>query len=62
MLKKGLVDEIRVCIAPIIVGGNKSKTLVDGDGFDLIENGIHLKMKKSYCLDECLVVEYQVLK
>jgi 2,5-diamino-6-(ribosylamino)-4(3H)-pyrimidinone 5'-phosphate reductase len=60
MLKEALVNEVRVCIAPKIVGGTRSKTLVDGEGFDLIENGIHLKLKNSYCLDECLIVEYLV--
>ncbi|MDR2873212.1 MAG: 2,5-diamino-6-(ribosylamino)-4(3H)-pyrimidinone 5'-phosphate reductase [Methanobrevibacter sp.] len=60
MLKEGLVNEVKVCIAPIIVGGNQSKTLVGGEGFDLIENGIHLKLRNNYSLDECLVLEYLV--
>ncbi len=37
MLINGLVSEIRVCIAPNIVGGKDAKTLADGDGVDLHE-------------------------
>ncbi|MBM4240192.1 MAG: 2,5-diamino-6-(ribosylamino)-4(3H)-pyrimidinone 5'-phosphate reductase [Euryarchaeota archaeon] len=61
MLKEGLVDEVRICIAPIIVGGVNAKTLVDGDGIDSMGNAIRLKLKKSYFLDEDLILEYSVI-
>ncbi|TDA31798.1 MAG: 2,5-diamino-6-(ribosylamino)-4(3H)-pyrimidinone 5'-phosphate reductase, partial [Hadesarchaea archaeon] len=33
MLSSGLVDEIRVAVSPTIVGGERAKTLVGGEGF-----------------------------
>ncbi|MDR2624107.1 MAG: 2,5-diamino-6-(ribosylamino)-4(3H)-pyrimidinone 5'-phosphate reductase [Methanobrevibacter sp.] len=62
MFKEDLVDEVRVCIGPVIVGGDQSKTLVDGDGFDFMESGVQLIMKNSYLLNECLILEYTVKK
>ncbi|MDR2830469.1 MAG: 2,5-diamino-6-(ribosylamino)-4(3H)-pyrimidinone 5'-phosphate reductase [Methanobrevibacter sp.] len=62
MFKEGLIDEVRICIGPIIVGGSHAKTLVDGDGFAFMESGVKLKMKNSYFLDECLILEYFVKK
>ena len=35
MIKEGLIDEIRICIAPFVVGGKDSHTLFDGEGFNL---------------------------
>ena len=61
MLKEGFVDEIRICVAPIIVGGVKAKTLVDGDGIDKMENAIKLELKKSYLLGVDLILQYSVI-
>jgi len=61
MLKEQLIDEIRVCIAPIIVGGKNAKTLVDGEGFNLMEDGIKLELKNRYQLGKDLILEYDVL-
>jgi 2,5-diamino-6-(ribosylamino)-4(3H)-pyrimidinone 5'-phosphate reductase len=61
MLIEGLVSEIRICIAPLIVGGKDAKTLADGDGIDFMKDAIKLKLKKSYNLGEDLIVEYDVL-
>ena len=61
MLKDGLVDEVRVCVAPMIVGGVHAKTLVDGEGIDCMGDAIKLKFKKSYFLDEDLILEYKVI-
>jgi riboflavin-specific deaminase-like protein len=44
MLKSGLVDEIRLSVAPCIVGGAAAKSLVGGDGFPKIEDGVKLKL------------------
>jgi 2,5-diamino-6-(ribosylamino)-4(3H)-pyrimidinone 5'-phosphate reductase len=62
MLSAGLVNEVRVCIAPMIAGGTRAKTLVDGDGVDYMKDAFRLKFKKSYNLGEDLIVEYDVLK
>lgn len=61
MLKNGLVDEVRVCVAPMIVGGMQAKTLVDGEGIDQMCDAIKLKFKKSYSLGEDLILEYEVI-
>lgn len=61
MFNSGLVSEVRVCIAPMIAGGVKSKTLVDGEGADYMEDAFKLKFKKSYNLGKDLIVEYEVL-
>jgi 2,5-diamino-6-(ribosylamino)-4(3H)-pyrimidinone 5'-phosphate reductase len=62
MLKEGLVDEVRVAISPVIVGGEKAVTLVEGEGFDLIREGIKLELKKHYLLGRDLILEYVVKK
>ena len=61
MLKEGLVNEIRVCIAPIIAGGVQATSLVGGEGVDFMEDAFRLKLKMSYTLGEDLIVEYKVL-
>ncbi|MDI6723902.1 MAG: 2,5-diamino-6-(ribosylamino)-4(3H)-pyrimidinone 5'-phosphate reductase [Methanobacterium sp.] len=60
MLENGLVDEVRVCVAPMIVGGKNAKTLVDGEGIDQMSDAIKLKLKKNYFLGEDLILEYKV--
>ena len=62
MIKENLIDEIKVCIAPMIVGGKDAKTFFDGDGFDLMKNGVKLKLEKSYSLGKDFILEYKVLK
>jgi len=61
MLSHGLVDEVRVCVAPMIVGGSQAKTLVDGDGMDYMSQAVKLNLKKSYPLGEDLILEYEVI-
>lgn len=46
LLRLGLVDELAVTIAPKIAGGRLATTLVEGDGFDSIAQGIKLILKK----------------
>jgi 2,5-diamino-6-(ribosylamino)-4(3H)-pyrimidinone 5'-phosphate reductase len=46
LLRLGLVDELTVTIAPKIAGGRLATTLVEGDGFDEIAQGIRLKLSK----------------
>lgn len=62
MLKEGLVDEVRVAIAPRLVGGRDAVTLVEGEGYELIEEGVKLRLKKSYPLGEDLILEYEVVR
>jgi 2,5-diamino-6-(ribosylamino)-4(3H)-pyrimidinone 5'-phosphate reductase len=60
MLKEGLVDEIRVCIAPYVVGGENAKTLVGGRGFPRIKRGVKLRLKKTGRVGSDLLLIYRV--
>lgn len=60
MIKEGLIDEIRLCVAPMIVGGKDAKTLFDGKGFDEMKDAIKLKLKNSYFLGKDLILEYSL--
>ena len=62
MIKENLIDEVRVCIAPMIVGGKESKSFFDGEGFNLMKESVKLKLEKSYPLGKDFVMEYKVLK
>ena len=42
MISNRLVDNIRVTVAPIIIGGSQAPTLVDGEGIANISNAIRL--------------------
>ncbi len=43
--KEGLVDELQLTVAPIIFGGEKAPTLVDGEGFKGLEDCVRLELK-----------------
>ena len=62
MIKTGLIDEIRICVAPMVVGGYESKTFFDGEGFDLMDEAVKLELTDSYKLDKDLILVYNVLK
>jgi 2,5-diamino-6-(ribosylamino)-4(3H)-pyrimidinone 5'-phosphate reductase len=61
MFEKNLINELRICIAPMIVGGKHSKTLVDGKGFDFMNESIPLELKNSYSLGKDLILEYKII-
>lgn len=60
MLTDGLVDEVIVAVAPIIIGGDKSTTLVEGKGVDKIKSGIRLKLRGMKKIGSDLVLSYGV--
>ena len=62
MIKAGLIDEIRICVAPMVVGGADSKTFFDGEGFDLMDDAVKLELTDSYTLGKDLILIYNVLK
>ena len=62
MIKENLIDEVKICIAPMIVGGKDSKTFFDGEGFDYMKEAVPLKLEKYYPLGKDFVMEYKVLK
>ena len=62
MIKAGLIDEISICIAPMVVGGANAKTFFDGDGFDTMDEAVRLEFIESYSLGKDLILKYNVLK
>ncbi|MEM3402876.1 MAG: 2,5-diamino-6-(ribosylamino)-4(3H)-pyrimidinone 5'-phosphate reductase [Candidatus Hadarchaeales archaeon] len=60
MLANGLVDEIIISIAPVIVGGEKSKSLVGGAGFERVAEGIRLRLRKVERVGRDLTLYYTV--
>ncbi|MEM3561640.1 MAG: 2,5-diamino-6-(ribosylamino)-4(3H)-pyrimidinone 5'-phosphate reductase [Candidatus Jordarchaeaceae archaeon] len=61
MLSKGLVDEIRIAIAPVIVGGEKATTLVEGEGYTKVSEGVKLEQVNCEQVGKCVVLTYKVL-
>lgn len=62
MIKAGLIDEISICIAPMVVGGANAKTFFDGEGFDLMDDSVKLKLTNHYTLGKDLILNYKVVK
>jgi len=60
MLKRGLVDEIRVAISPRVVGGAEARTLVGGEGFGKVSGGIELGLLETRKVGRDLVLRYRV--
>lgn len=61
MLKEGLIDEIRIAIAPMVVGGSEAKSLFGGEGFDEMSKAVKLNLTDSYTLGKDLILIYDVL-
>ncbi len=57
-VKQGFVDEIIITITPYLIGGKKAITLVDGEGFSLIQKARKLKLKKTCRLGNEIVLHY----
>ena len=62
MIKAGLIDEINICVAPMVVGGADAKTFFDGAGFDTMDEAVRLELFDSYSLGKDLILKYKVLK
>ena len=61
LLRLGLVNELKVTVAPKIAGGRLATTLVEGDGFDEVAQGVQLKLKKiEQKKTSELVLHYQI--
>ena len=56
VLKLGLVNELIVTIAPIVVGGRDAKTLVEGEGISYIHDAIKMNLVKSSIQDKKEIV------
>jgi 2,5-diamino-6-(ribosylamino)-4(3H)-pyrimidinone 5'-phosphate reductase len=62
MISKGLIDEIRIAIAPVIVGGIEAITLVEGEGFTKVAEGVNLELIKTEKVGKNLVLTYKTLR
>jgi len=61
MLSGGLVDEVMVTVAPIIIGGERAVTLVEGMGTRKIDGAIKLSLKNTERNGSELVLHYDVI-
>lgn len=61
MIRAGLIDEIRICVAPMVVGGANAKTFFDGEGFDLMDDAVRLELIDNFTLGNDLILTYKVL-
>ncbi len=60
MLAAKLVDEMRVTVAPFVVGGEKATTLVEGFGVGRISHAVRLSLMKTTRNGNELVLTYRV--
>jgi 2,5-diamino-6-(ribosylamino)-4(3H)-pyrimidinone 5'-phosphate reductase len=65
-VRNGLVDHLKIVVAPIVVGGKDTPTLIDGESLlkeDELVSLKALKLKKSEVLkDSYLMLEYDVIQ
>ena len=58
-IEKNLVDEIRLTIAPWIIGGKNAMSLVEGRGFETMEEGSRFKLLEILNRDNYVVLRYK---
>ncbi len=58
-LRAGLVQELKVFIAPKIFGGKEAKTPVSGDGVELPDQGTAFVLEKTSVIGEDFLLEYR---
>ncbi|UCD01078.1 MAG: 2,5-diamino-6-(ribosylamino)-4(3H)-pyrimidinone 5'-phosphate reductase [Promethearchaeota archaeon] len=58
-IKKNLVDEIRLTIAPWIVGGQNATNLVEGKGFETMAQAPRFKLLEILNRDNYVVLKYK---
>ena len=61
MIKEGLINEIRVCVGPLVVGGSEAISLFGGEGIDNMEEAFKLELIEYYSLDDDVIIHYKVL-
>ncbi len=60
-IEHDLVDEIRITVAPLIVGGMGATSLVEGIGFDKMEDALKFKLLKVSHRNNYVVLKYKRL-
>ena len=61
VLRLGIVNELIVTIAPRIVGGRSATTIVEGQGYSKMSEGIRMKLKKIVKQDSGEIVLYYMI-
>ena len=61
MIKLKLVDEIRISISPVIIGGKEAISFVAGQGFEKIKEAVELKLISHEKLGKNLFIKYKVV-
>jgi 2,5-diamino-6-(ribosylamino)-4(3H)-pyrimidinone 5'-phosphate reductase len=57
----GIVNELIVTVAPMIVGGRQATTLVEGEGYSRVSQGLKLQLKKVHMQNRGeLVLHYKL--
>jgi len=62
VLRLGLVNELVVTISPVVIGGRDAKTLVEGEGFANISDGIKLKLSNTIIQNNNEIVLFYKLR
>lgn len=58
--KEGLVDEFKVYVGSLVIGGKDAPTPVDGEGADDIDGLINLKLVDYELMDDGILLNYEV--
>ena len=59
-IKQNLIDEVIVTVTPFLVGGEDSRSLVEGYGFSKIESAMKLKLRKVSRMKNEIVLFYKI--
>lgn len=62
MISLDLVDELRIAVAPFIIGGCDATSLVDGEGVRSIQDSMRLRLESVQRLDRDVILIYKVLR
>ena len=61
-LKEGIVDKVNAFISPKIIGGNKAKTPVGGEGIEYMRNAIPLNNIEIHRFENDIMIEGYIVK
>lgn len=61
-IKNDLFDELNITLCPYIIGGRDAITLVEGEGFERINEGCRLKLWGMYRLNDEVIISYKPLR
>ena len=61
-LRAGLVDELKVFVGSLVLGGGSAPTLVGGEGAASLSESIRLSLERSERLGDGILLEYSVVR